>query len=130
MANEVEILGSENLALGFGDVDIGEILPETFTHDPTADLEYIKDRNANDGVALISNRGKRYTAEGYLYANVNPPAKGDTVQIGGVKYLVESCPVRRTAKTARMTITVYKPNATTWETPSSGSGTNSGTSNP
>lgn len=129
MANEVEILGSENLALGFGDVDIGEILPETITHDPTSDIEYIKDKKANDGVALISNRGKRYTAEGYLYANVDPPAKGDTVTIGGVKYLVESCPVRRTAKTARMTITVYKPNATTWTTPSSGS-SSSGSSNP
>ena len=129
MANEVEILGSENQALGFGGVDIGEILPETITHDPTADIEYIPDKKANDAVALISNRGKRFTAEGYLYANETEPVKGDTVTIGGVKYLVESCPVRRTAKAARITITVYKPNATTWETPSSGS-SNSGSSNP
>lgn len=121
MANEVEILGSENLALGFGGVDIGEIYPETITDEPTADIEYIKDKKANDGVALISNKGRRYTAEGYLYANETPPVKGDTVTIGGEKYIVESCPVRRTAKASRLTITVYKPNATTWTTPSSGS---------
>ena len=129
MANEVEILGSENLALGFGGVDIGEILPETITEEPTGDIEYIPDKKANDAVALISNRGKRYTAEGHLYAGVDPPAKGDTVTIGNVKYIVESCPARRTAKTTRITMTVYKPNATTWETPSSGS-SNSGSSNP
>ena len=120
MANEVEILGSENLALGFGSNLIGEIYPETITEEPTADIEYIHDPKANDGVALISNRGKRFTGEGHLLASASAPVKGDTVTIGGVQYLVESCQARRTAKTTRITLTAYKPNATTWTTPSSG----------
>ena len=69
MANEVEILGSENLALGFGSNVIGEIYPETITEEPTADIEYIQDGKANDGVALISNRGRRFTGEGHLLAS-------------------------------------------------------------
>lgn len=121
MANEVEILGSENLALGFGSDTIGAIYPETITEDKTADIEFIQDGKANDGIALISNRGRRFTGEGHLLASASVPAKGDTVTIGGVLYLVESCQARRTAKTTRITITVYKPDATIWTAPSSGS---------
>jgi len=124
MANEPSQLGSPALALGFGNDTIGIILAETISAENTADIEYVKDENANDAIAVISNKGVRFTAEGYLKSGQTVPAKGDTVTVNSVAYIVETITVRRTATLNRVSLTLYKPAAATWTAPSAGAGSN------
>lgn len=135
MANEPVQLGTPILALGFGDTTIGGILKESLTEEPTADIEYIKGEDtASDEIAIVSNKGKRYTAEGFLHAGATLPVKGDVVAVGSTPFIVESCQCRRTSTTARVTLTLYKPDAASWSgsssSSSSSSSSQSGNGNP
>lgn len=107
-------LGAQKVAVGFASGTIAYMWRETENHDDSADIEYIKDEGADDVVALISNQGKRLSLEGTLLDGQEPPTKGDTVTLDGEAMLVESVSVRRTAKAARVSISVYKPDAANW----------------
>lgn len=110
----VEQLGALKVAVGFASGTIAYMWREAENHDDSADIEYIKNEAADDAVALISNQGKRISLEGVLLDGQTPPVKGDTVTIDGVVMLVESVSVRRTSKSARVSISAYKPDGATW----------------
>ncbi len=115
MANEpTQTPASPAIEIGFGGNTISCMIRENQSEDDSSELEYIKDESGNDSVAVISNKGKRLTVDGVLKADQAAPAKGSTVSVGSTAYLVESCNVRRTTKAARISMTLYKPNATTW----------------
>lgn len=104
-----------------GQVEIG-FLGGTFTgyirdsesKESTGDIDYIPDEDANDSIAIISNPGARFTIDGTVRAGTALPTKGSTVTYANAKYLVENCTVRSITKARRFSMTIYKPDATTW----------------
>ena len=109
---------SPALELGFGTGTIAIMVRETHNEDDSANIEYIPSEAGADAVAVISNPGKRLTVDGWLLSGQTVPKKGQTVTLNSVVYLVESCQVRRTSRTARIALTLYKPDNTTWATAS------------
>lgn len=107
---------SNVVAIGFLGGVIQGYIRENENCEQTGDQEYIKDEDLNDAVCLTSNRGVRFTIDGTVKHGTVLPKKGQTVTIGGTIYIVEGCPARSTAKARRFTMTVYKPDATTWTT--------------
>lgn len=86
------------------------------TKGDTTELEFIKDEDANDAVCIISNKGKSLQATAYIKSGTTEPRKGDTIAVGGVQYLVRDVSVEEGATASRVTLDLYKPDATTWAT--------------
>jgi hypothetical protein len=112
MANEPTVIGS-TVQVGFptGETVTG-IIRASYDKEPTADIEYIKDENNNDGTAVVSNLGMRIVVDGVLSA-ANTTAKGSTVTINSIKYIVEAITRRHTPGATRASMTLYKPTAMT-----------------
>lgn len=105
---------SPALVLGFGADTIGIVVRETHNEDDSATIEYVPSEAGDDAVAVISNPGKRITIDGYLVSGQTVPKKGSVVALDQANYLVEACQTRRTRTTARISLTLYKPDNTTW----------------
>ena len=112
MANEPTVIGT-SVQVGFptGETVTG-IIRASYDKEPTADIEYVRDENNNDGTAVVSNLGMRIMVDGTLSA-ANTTAKGATVTVNSVKYIVESIIRRHTPGATRASMTLYKPTAMT-----------------
>jgi len=87
----------------------------------SADVEYVRDEDNNDAAAIVSNRGVRKTIAGNMRRDVDI-AKGDVVEIGGGKYIVDSASISRSRSLARFTVTVYAPDGFDFDSVSHGEG--------
>lgn len=114
---------SPALELGLGSDTISIMIRETKNLDDSTEVEYVPNEDGEDSVALISNPGRRFTVDGFLLSGQTVPRKGDVVTAGGVGYIVEASQVRRTSKAARISLTLYKPDNTTWAATGNGSST-------
>lgn len=121
MATSVTQKPSGQVEIGFLGGTFTGYIRENESKESTADLEYIQDEDANDAIAVVSNPGVRFTVDGVVKAGTTLPAKGDVVTYGSASYLVESVSARSTNKVRRFSMTLYKPDNTTWG--SSGSNT-------
>ncbi len=112
MANEPTVIGT-SVQVGFptGETVTG-IIRASYDKQPTADIEYIRDETNNDATAVVSNLGMRIVVEGVLSA-ANTTAKGSTVTINSVKYIVEDIVRRHTPGATRCSMTLYKPTGMT-----------------
>lgn len=114
MANEPTVRGTAAL-IGFpGGITLTGFTRESQSDESTADIEYLRDENNNEAVAIVSNPGARVSVEGW---STTAPAlkKGDTITIGAVPHIVEAWSVRYTSGATRFSITAYKPDAMTLE---------------
>jgi hypothetical protein len=108
MAGEPTVIGT-SVQVGFpsGETVTG-IIRASYDKTPTADIEYVRDENNNEATAVVSNLGMRIVLEGTLSA-ANTTAKGSTVTVNSVKYIVEDIVRRHTAGSTRASMTLYKP---------------------
>ena len=108
MANEPTVIGT-SVQVGFpaGETVTG-IVRASYDKEPTADIEYVKDENNNDSTAVVSNLGMRIVVDGVLSA-ANTTAKGSTVTVNSIKYIVEAITRRHTPGATRCSMTLYKP---------------------
>ena len=128
VTNAVQNPSSPVLVLGFGADTISVMVRETHNEEDTANIEYVPSETGDDAVAVVSNPGKRITVDGYLVSGVAVPRKGDAVTLGSDKYMVESRQIRRTRTTARISMTLYKPDNTTWDAAATAGATTVGAS--
>ena len=105
---------ANTVAIGFLGAKITGFIRENENFEPSADTEYIQDEDANDAVAIVSNRGKRFTVDGVVKHGTTLPRKGDAVTVDSVVYFVEAASARSTSKARRFSLTLYKPDATTF----------------
>ena len=112
MANEPTVIGT-SVQVGFptGETVTG-IIRASYDKEPTADIEYIKDESNNDATAVVSNLGMRIVVDGVLSA-ANTTAKGSTVTVNSIKYIVEAITRRHTPGATRCSMTLYKPTGMT-----------------
>jgi hypothetical protein len=112
MANTPTLIGT-TVIVGFpSNESMTGIIRSSYDKEPTANLEYVRDENNNDATAVVSNLGMRIVVEGTLSA-ANTTAKGSTVTVNSVKYIVESIVRRHTPGATRASMTLYKPTAMT-----------------
>lgn len=110
---------SDTVVLGFGNGTITCMIRETQSDDNTGTIEYVADEDGNDSAAVVSNKGKRLTCDGYLAHGQTAPAKGDIVSLDSVAYIVENSVQRKTPTVNRISLTLYRSNAATWSAASS-----------
>jgi hypothetical protein len=103
------------LKLGFTGTLTGYIRTNQ-TKGDTTELEFIKDEDGNDAVCVITNKGNSLQATAYIKSDTTVPRKGSTLAIGSVRYLVRDVSVEEGATASRVTLDLYKPDATTWAT--------------
>lgn len=112
MANEPTIIGT-TVIIGFPTGEsISGVVRSTYNKDGVGKIEYIPDEDNNDATAIVSALGNRITVEGTMSA-ANTVRVGDTVTVNSIKYIVEAVGERRTTLAARITMTLYKPDAMT-----------------
>lgn len=114
MATSVTQNPTGQVVIGFLGGTFTGYIRENESQESTADLEYIQDEDANDAIAIVSNPGVRFTVDGIVKSGTSLPTKGSTVTYGSDKYLVESISARSTNKVRRFSMTLYKPDNTTW----------------
>lgn len=110
-----QLPASPALKLGFTGTLTGYIRINQ-TKGDTTELEFIRDENGNDAVCVITNKGTSLQATAYIQSSTSVPAKGSTLAIGTAKYLVRDVSVEEGATASRVTLDLYKPDATTWAT--------------
>ena len=101
------IIGTTVL-VGFSGETVSGIIRDSQDIDTTADIEYIRSEDNEEGTALVSNKGQRITVEGTCTTAVTIK-KGDTVTINSVSMLVEEAKIRESRLATRFTSTGYKP---------------------
>lgn len=104
----------QSVEVGFVGGTITGYIRDNENADNTGDQEYVKDEDGNDSVCLTSNLGLRFQVDGTVAYGTVLPKKGQTVTIGSTKYNVEASSSRSTSKARRFSLTLYKPDATTW----------------
>lgn len=114
-------LPASTVVVGFDGAELTMMIRSTQDVDSTGNLEYVTSEAGDDAVAVVSNQGVRQTLSGVLKNGQTAPAIGDivtTTATGGgssTKWIVESSKVSRGPTVARVSLTIYKPNATTWQ---------------
>lgn len=112
--NQIQTSANKEVALGFGTGTISVMIRANQSEAASGNVEYVPDENGDDCVAVVSNLGERYTAEGALLESQTPPTKGDVLTLGTTKLLVEECTVTRTATVCRISMTLYVNTANAW----------------
>jgi hypothetical protein len=113
---QVATSAGKTVELGFGSNTISVMIRANQSEAASGNVEYVPDENGDDCVAVVSNLGNRYTAEGALLANQTAPKKGDVLTLGSTTFLVEESTVTRTATVCRISMTLYANTANAWST--------------
>ena len=112
--NQIESSAGKEVELGFGTGTITVMIRANQSEAASGNVEYIPDENGDDCVAVVSNLGSRYTAEGALLTSQTAPKKGDVLTLGTTKFIVEESTITRTATVCRISMTLYANTANTW----------------
>ena len=114
MANEPIIKGTTvKVGLPNG-VTVTGTVRDSVDDESTGNIEYAQDENNNDTTAIVTNLGRRYRIEFSCQSTIPALAKGDVVTINTAGYLVEDANIRYAKSMTRGTVTLYKPDAATW----------------
>lgn len=111
---QVATSAGKTVELGFGSNTISVMIRANQSEAASGNVEYVPDENGDDCVAVVSNLGQRYTAEGALLAEQTAPEKGDVLTLGTTKFIVEESTITRTATVCRISMTLYANNANAW----------------
>jgi len=111
---QVATSAGKTVELGFGSNTISVMIRANQSEAASGNVEYVPDENGDDCVAVVSNLGKRYTAEGALLAEQTAPEKGDVLTLGTTKFIVEESTITRTATVCRISMTLYANTANAW----------------
>lgn len=111
---QVATSAGKTVELGFGSNTISVMIRANQSEAASGNVEYVPDENGDDCVAVVSNLGSRYTAEGALLASQTAPKKGDVLTLGSTKFLVEESNITRTATVCRISMTLYANTANAW----------------
>lgn len=97
--------------IGYAGATYSGTIRDGSSHQPTGDIEYIRNENNEEGTAIISNPGKRITVEFTVGASVPTPTIGAVVMLDGESMMVEAADIRYSRTATRGSITGYKPDA-------------------
>lgn len=106
------VIGTQ-VSIGFAGATYSGTIREDSSHQPTGDIEFIRNEDNQEATAIISNLGKRITVSFICGAELPTPKVGDTVTLDGVAMLCESADIRHSRTATRGTITGYKPDGLT-----------------
>jgi hypothetical protein len=95
---------------------IAGTIRETQDNSTLADLEDVLDENNDVVCTIISNPGKEKVISAIVLSAFTAPAKGDSITVNSIVYLVHDIRVTSGRTVKRMTITIRKPDSVTYTT--------------
>lgn len=106
---------TNTISLGFpDDVTITGIIRESVDETTFANIEEVRGEDNAEECSVISGKGSEATITAITPSGFTAPAKGSTISIGAVKWLVTDVRVSSTRTIQRLTMTIRKPAVVTY----------------
>ena len=93
---------------------ISGTIRESQDNSTLADIESVLDENNDEVCAVISNPGKEKVISAIVLSTFTAPAKGDSITVNSIVYLVHDIRVTSGRTVKRMSITIRKPGSVTY----------------
>jgi hypothetical protein len=90
------------------------VVKEGFEISSEIDIEDVRNEDNNVDCQVLSNKVSIRKVSGHCLSTLTIPAKGDTITIDSVKYLIHDINVAYSRTIARFTMEVRKPDAITY----------------